>query len=126
MLALQVELCSPRLLTSHAGRVGGPWASAGVLASRASPTSLLPGRGAVRTRAVPWKNVIRLHPLALSRLAVAPFGARFRLYCSVGVVRFELTTSRPPAGRANQAALHPENADQLLTYRPARLRFPLT
>ncbi len=29
----------------------------------------------------------------------------------VGPVRFELTTSRPPDGRANQAALRPDEAD---------------
>jgi hypothetical protein len=35
-------------------------------------------------------------------------GADTRSAPLVGAVRFELTTSRPPAGRANQAALRPE------------------
>src|SRR5918995_3448410 len=36
---------------------------------------------------------------------------------SVGAVRFELTTSRPPAGRANQAALRPVAPETLAAFR---------
>jgi hypothetical protein len=42
VLALQVELCLPKSLVSRATRVDVIWASAGVLARRASRTILLP------------------------------------------------------------------------------------
>jgi hypothetical protein len=42
VLALQVELCLPKSLVSRATRVDVIWASAGVLARRASGTILLP------------------------------------------------------------------------------------
>jgi hypothetical protein len=53
-LALQVELCLPRLIASRvAKRVGAPFGlSAGVLARRASPTSLLLGASRVFARPV--------------------------------------------------------------------------
>jgi hypothetical protein len=65
------------------------------------------GGGGSRRRFRAESRPTRFTAARSTRASALRATSRKRHESSVGAVRFELTTSRPPAGRANQAALRP-------------------